>query len=285
MAGTSRLIKLNNKTLVRCCVALKAVYRSKLALIFNTGKFRLNNIQQHLSCCDLCAANVGASYFQEKRLRQALLCQHCINDLPFFKQDIINGNLLNWPTIKQALPNIHFEYLFALSPYIYPFNIWLAQMKYLGRFELANLFASLLYAQWQKTMESTLIPPADLVISVPLHVKKWQVRGYNQAHLIAQDFAQQLALPYEKDVIIRCKHNQSQIGKTGSQRRKNLANAFKLKQGLASHIKHVIIIDDVVTTGTTASEISKLLKSAGVEIVSVVALCLTLPKSKSSTKA
>ncbi|MFQ3208872.1 MAG: ComF family protein [Colwellia sp.] len=241
-----------------------------------------------ISCCDLCGENVGNSVLLDYSLPQALLCQYCINDLPYFNQNLIAGNLLSWPAIHRTLPHIHFDQLFALSPYIYPFNKWLGQIKYLGRFELAHLFGALLCAQWQamllnKVAISIEIRPIDLVISVPLHVKKWQIRGYNQAHLIAKSFAGQLALTYDANVVMRIKNNDSQMGKTGSQRRKNLADAFSLQGKLASHIKHVLIIDDVVTTGTTASEISKLLKQAGVETVTLVAVCLTLPKAKKSS--
>lgn len=238
------------------------------------------DILRNISGCDLCGANVGNSSLLGYSLPQALVCQYCVNDLPYFDQTLLSGNLLSWPAIHRTLPKIHFEQLFALSPYIYPFNKWLAQMKYLGRFELAHLFSALLCAQWQAMAKNTILAPVDLVLSVPLHVKKWQVRGYNQAHLIAKSFAKQLAFPYDSKLVVRIKNNASQMGKTGNQRRKNLANAFVLKRHLAKNIKHVLIIDDVVTTGTTVSEISKLLKQAGVETVTLVTVCLTLPKSK-----
>lgn len=234
---------------------------------------------RNISCCDLCGANVSDSYLLGYSLPQALLCQDCINDLPYFDQALVSGNLLSWPAIHRALPKIHFEQLFALSPYIYPFNKWLAQMKYLGRFELAHLFSALLCAQWRAMAKNNTIAPVDLVLSVPLHVKKWQLRGYNQAHLIAKCFSKQLALPYDSKLVVRITNNTSQMGKTGNQRRKNLANAFELQRNLASDIKHVLIIDDVVTTGTTVSEISKILKQAGVETVTLVTVCLTLPKT------
>jgi len=230
------------------------------------------------SCCDLCGQDVDSSNLLGYSLPQTLLCQHCISDLPYFNQSLVSGNLLSWPAIHRALPKIHFEQLFALSPYIYPFNKWLAQMKYLGRFELANLFSALICAQWQAMKMNQVIAPVDLVLPVPLHVKKWQIRGYNQAHLLAKPIATQLVLPYDDKLLMRVKNNDSQMGKTGSQRRKNLVNAFALQKKLASDIKHVMIIDDVVTTGSTVSEISKLLKQAGAETVTLVTVCLTLPK-------
>lgn len=234
----------------------------------------------HISCCDLCGTNVNSSFLLGYQLKQTLLCQYCISDLPYFDQAFASGNLLTWPAIHRALPNIYFDQLFALSPYLYPFDKWLAQMKYLGRFELAKFFSTLLCAQWLAMQKSQAKTPIDLVISVPLHVKKWQIRGYNQAHLIAKSFASQLSLPYDAGLVVRVKHNASQMGKTGSQRRKNLAKAFALEGKIANHIKHVLIIDDVVTTGTTVSEISKLLKKTGIETVTLVTVCLTLPKTR-----
>lgn len=231
----------------------------------------LNNI----GCCDLCAADVHSSYLLAQPLQQSLICQYCVDDLPYFKQELLCANLLNWPAVYKALPNIHFDKLFALAPYSYPFDTWLAQFKYSGRFELANLFSALLSAQWQSSLMAQ--SHFDLVLSVPLHSKKWQLRGYNQAHLIAQNFAKQLSLPYDADLLIRIKNNDSQMGKTGAQRRKNLRNNFSLKQDISSKVKHVLLIDDVVTTGTTASEISKLLKQAGVQTVTLVTVCLSLP--------
>jgi len=236
----------------------------------------------NISCCDLCGQNIRESYLLDYSLPQTLLCQCCINDLPLFNQKLISGNLLSWPAIYRALPRIHFDQLFALSPYIYPFNKWLGQIKYLGRFELAPLFSALLCAQWQAMAMQKILPPIGLVLSVPLHVKKWQLRGYNQAHLIAKSFAGQLSLPYDASLVIRVKNNDSQMGKTGKQRRKSLANTFALQAKISPSIKHVIIVDDVVTTGTTASEISKLLKKSGVETVTLVTVCLTLPNAKNS---
>ena len=153
------------------------------------------------------------------------------------------------------------------------------QFKYQGRFELASLFASLISQQWQAQRLADKTPPVDLVLSVPLHTSKWQERGYNQAHLIAKPFAKSMQLPYDETALTRIKRNTSQVGQTGSQRRNNLAKSFALTNKLPSNTKHVVLVDDVLTTGSTASEISKLLKHAGVTKITVLTVCLTLPKN------
>ena len=247
-----------------------------------------NKILLSLAQCDLCGNNLYDSTLghntslENIALKQTLICSSCFDDLPLFKQAIIHGDLLNWPSVNRALPNSHFDHLVCLSPYLPPFTRWLPQFKYQGRFELASLFANLLAQQWKTPDLSKLISSVDLVLSVPLHISKWQIRGYNQAHLLAKPFAQHMRLPYDGIALIRTKKNISQVGQAGNQRRNNLANAFALAKELPSNIKHVILVDDVLTTGSTASEISKILKGFGVDKVTVTTVCLTLPHTKIS---
>lgn len=243
-----------------------------------------------LSCCDLCGENVyteessstevttelPAKKQTEPSAEQTLVCSYCLQNLPLFKQDVVYSNLLMWPAIHRGLPKIAFDHLFALSPYLPPFTHWLSQLKYQGRFEVANFFAAILSEQWLKSYQG-VVP--DLIVSVPLHLSKWQTRGYNQAHLIAKPFAEKIQLTYLPNAVIRIKDNSSQMGKTGTQRRKSLKNAFELNHNFTD-IKHVVLLDDVVTTGTTASQISRLLKLAGVKTVTLVTVCLTLPNKQ-----
>lgn len=229
-----------------------------------------------LGQCDLCGGNLVNTI----KSQQTLLCTHCFNDLPLFKQAIIQGDLLNWPAINKALPKTQFDHLICLSPYLPPFTQWLPQLKYQGRFELATSLAHLLAQCWTQQRLLNLTSPVDLVLSVPLHINKWKLRGYNQAHLLAKPFAQHLQLTYDATALIRTQHNISQVGKTGKERRHALTNAFSLAKELPDNTKHVMLVDDVLTTGSTANEISKALKNSGVSTVTVATICLTLPSAK-----
>lgn len=231
---------------------------------------------QALACCDLCDGDVYHAK-ETHPIEQQLLCRHCLADLSLFSMANMQGNLLNWPAINKALPQISFDRLVVAAPYQYPFTYWLKQFKYQGRFELAPFFSALLVHQWM--VENNVTHPVDLVLSVPLHPKKWQVRGYNQAHLIAKFFAEKLQRPYQPSLVSRCKSSRSQVGKTGRERRKSLANAFVITEKIPKEIKHVILIDDVVTTGSTASEITKQLKKSGVQTVTLLTVCLSLPNA------
>lgn len=247
--------------------------------------------------CDICGNSLKKSVlsaqamYQQTMLKQTahqkalplqtLLCSSCLADLPLFKQDILQGDLLNWPAINKALPNSYFDHLICLSPYLPPFTQWLPQLKYQGRFELASLLSNLLAKLFIEELfiKTNFLSSIDLILSVPLHNRKWQIRGYNQAHLLAKPLADYLHLPYDETALMRVKNNISQVGQTGSQRRKNLTNAFKLVKDLPDHSKHIMLVDDVITTGSTVNEISKVLRKAGVNKITVVTVCLSLPKS------
>lgn len=227
-----------------------------------------------LSSCDLCGNQCQV---------HPLLCQHCLKDLPKFNYKLISADLLNWPTINKIIPEQSFDHLHSLSPHTWPYSQWIGSLKYNGRFELAGLLARLLHNSWEKSIDKhninqhQILP--ELVLAVPLHITKWQYRGYNQAHLIAKKFAKHSKIKYRSDLLCRVSDTDTQVGKSGAERRKRLKNAFDITNNAIALPKHVILIDDVVTTGTTVNEVSALLKQNGVEKVTVLSITISLPES------
>lgn len=227
-----------------------------------------------LSCCDLC---------QQTPHEHTLLCRYCEEDLPLFKYEDVSFDLLHWPAIHQLLDKCTFDHLFCLAPYIWPFDIWINQLKYHQRLELIALLSALLQKQWLRykhhpTTNNLTGEEEPVIAAVPLHIDKWQSRGFNQAHLLAKAFAKAINHDYCPNLLSRIKATESQVGKSGKARRKNLSGAFALNAEQLSRIpKHIILIDDVVTTGTTANEICTLLKKHGVQKVTLLCLCIALP--------
>ena len=228
----------------------------------------IGQINKTIACCRLCRQQ--ATVFNN-------LCQTCFNDLPLFNYQVLDGNLLNWPAVSKALPNHQFDYLVCAAPYLWPFDQWLSMFKYHKHYELAHLLAEITAYQWQQQINLGADKEPQVVTSIPLHFNKWQQRGYNQAHLLAKIIAKKLKLPYLPKLINRIKATEQQVGQTGAQRRRNLKGAFALSDKIAALPQHIILVDDVVTTGTTANEICKLLKRQGVETVTLLTVCLTLP--------
>ena len=233
-------------------------------------ELKINTIKAQISQCLLCNGRCQTI---------SLICQYCLADLPYFHKQY--NNLLLWPKVAQHVSHQHIDQLLCLAPYQWPFNVWLNQIKYQNKFELAQLLAQIFIFQHGETL-SLLADNKSVVINMPIHIKRWQERGYNQSHLIVKHLAKQLGLNYQNNLVIRHKATEKQVGKTGVARRKNLKNAFKLNPNVAIKTKlladQVIIFDDVVTTGTTVNELAKLLKQAGVKHIMVIAIALAIEK-------
>ena len=110
------------------------------------------------------------------------------------------------------------------------------------------------------------------VIPVPIHKKKILKRGYNQSALLAREFIKQSnkaeSLFFVDDIIFKTKNTPSQTEcKTRAERLKNIAGSFETRVPELIRGKNLIIIDDVCTTGSTVSEIARLLKKSGARIV------------------
>ena len=247
------------------CSEVKSLFNIKF---YQTLNKTVNRFDLSIACCRLC---------QQQATRFNSLCETCFNDLPLFHYQHLSGNLLNWPAIAKALPKHQFDYLFCSAPYIWPFNHWLTLFKYHNHYELSHLLAQITVYQWQVHSMPDNFSEKSAITSVPLHFKKWRQRGYNQAHLLAKAVARQLSLPYLPTLIERIKETEQQVGQTGAQRRRNLKGAFSLNEKFTELPQHIILIDDVVTTGSTANEICKLLKRQGIETVTLLTVCLTLP--------
>ncbi|MBC6982386.1 ComF family protein [Caulobacter sp. 17J80-11] len=138
------------------------------------------------------------------------------------------------------------------------------QFKHGDRTELAGLFAA-----WLGRSAADLVADADAIVPVPLHPLRLLKRRYNQAAEIARPLAKRAGLEYLPDVLVRGRRTDSQGGKSGSGRRRNVAGAFDVPPAGAKRVKgrRVLLIDDVMTTGATAEACARALLKAGARAV------------------
>ena len=133
-------------------------------------------------------------------------------------------------------------------------------------------------------IETTLLPGLIAVVPVPLHVRKRVQRGFNQSELIARAALKQLGRPERFQMLtgalVRRRETESQIGLTRHQRRENLRGAFVVAEPERLATRDVLLVDDVFTTGTTASECARVLRRAGAHRVWVATVARTLKVSE-----
>ena len=112
----------------------------------------------------------------------------------------------------------------------------------------------------------------DLIIPVPMHRRKERKRGYNQAEIIAKCLSKKLGLPYSSKLIKRAENTPAMSGLTSSERRLNMDNAFCISKSAEDKIKfkRVLLVDDIYTTGSTASACSRVLMERGASEVRVI---------------
>jgi len=119
-----------------------------------------------------------------------------------------------------------------------------------------------------------------LLIPVPLYKGKRRVRGFNQAELIARaamkEDPERSRFQLRTELLLRVRDTHSQIGLTGHQRRENLRGAFAVARAEQVTGREVLLVDDVYTTGATASECARVLRRAGASRVWVATVARTL---------
>ncbi|MCG6121454.1 MAG: ComF family protein [Microvirga sp.] len=141
------------------------------------------------------------------------------------------------------------------------------RLKYNDRAELAEAMGRMM-----TRAGSELLADADLLVPVPLH--RWRLwrRRFNQAAALAAVVARISGTPCDMEALERVRRTRSQVGLTRSQRRDNLQGAFKVPQAARPRLegRRVVVIDDVLTTGSTANAVSRALLRGGAKSVDVL---------------
>jgi len=206
----------------------------------------------------------------------ALLCAPCLAELPALGPACRRCALplpgdpggLCGPCLRRPPP---FEALTAPFAYAPPLDRLLQALKYRGRLELARPLGERLAESWLEAA-----PPPDLLLPVPLHPRRLRRRGFNQALELARSAARRGGIPLAPDLLRRVQDTPPQAALDARARRANVRGAFALAAGLGG-ARRVALVDDVVTTGHTVSELARLLRRAGAEEVQVWAAARALP--------
>lgn len=166
--------------------------------------------------------------------------------------------------------------LLVAGTYAAPLSTAITRFKYQGRAELARCLAQLL----APGLERLALPADAKLVPVPLHARRLASRGYNQAALLAQELANCSRWRCEPRLLLRARETERQVGKSRTLRLTNARGAFELRRQPApgSAPVRVVLVDDVVTTGSTVRACAQALAEGGVQLVAVVALARALSR-------
>ncbi|NVN98164.1 MAG: ComF family protein, partial [Geobacteraceae bacterium] len=141
------------------------------------------------------------------------------------------------------------------------------QFKYSRRVLLRKPLALLATAHLQGFAEEF---SPDLIIPVPLHLKRLKERGFNQAVLLGEIFAKRWGVQLSRNNLQRIRWTEPQVNLGAAERAANVKGAFALIDGAEIHNRRIFLVDDVYTTGSTAKECSRVLKKAGSAEIAVI---------------
>lgn len=200
------------------------------------------------------------------------VCGACLEELPWLKQvcqccglalpENIAADQLCGQCLHQVRP---FNKTFGLFSYQSPVDRLITGLKFHQKLVYAELLGQLLGDYLLKQYDGKALP--ECIIPVPLHQKRLRERGFNQALEIARPIARKLKLPIDLQSCERIRSTVSQTTLPAQKRYANVRNAFLVKSTF--NAKHVAILDDVITTGHTITELANLLRKSGVEKIDV----------------
>ena len=190
-------------------------------------------------------------------------CPRCASPLP---QEMLCGHCLNTPPEQ--------NHSFCLFRYQPPVNRLIADLKYHDKLVLSRFFATQM-AEQLKSRDS--LP--QLLIPIPLHPRRLRERGYNQSLELAKQLSKQLNISVRHDILSRIRDTPPQASLPFSDRKKNMKQAFQLKR--IDIPSHVALVDDVLTTGHTATVAAKSLRQAGVKTIEVWTIARTIKNQNS----
>ncbi len=199
---------------------------------------------------------------------ETVLCMRCIDAMPETNFELHEGNpveKLFWGRlpIRSATAQFYFTKESMMQ-------ILMHQFKYKGNKELGLQLGRLMGEQLIKSSCYT----ADALIPLPLFADKEKRRGYNQATVLCQGMSEVMNIPVLDKIVTRPTHTETQTKKGRIERWKNVEGKFLVTDASAIQHKHVLLVDDVVTTGATLEACGiELLKVNNVQL-SIAALCV-----------
>lgn len=206
----------------------------------------------------------------------ARLCQGCTNGLPRTQHACTLCSEPLPPPNDDHLCGVcqkrgrSFDSCVAALLYLPPVSNMLQQLKYNDNLAFSLPLTNLLADTLQKHYRFEPLP--EVILPVPLHRRRLLKRGYNQSTVLARHLSQHMKIPVHHRLLTRHQATLPQLDLTPDQRRSNVRNTFTCA---VNRYRHVALVDDIVTTGATVEELSRLLKRHGTRTVDVWCIART----------
>ncbi|MVN19977.1 ComF family protein [Mucilaginibacter arboris] len=214
---------------------------------------------------ELCQACAKSLYRNEE-----LICADCLYHLPYTDFHLNADNAV----AQQFWGRVPLEAAAALLYFTKGSRVQnlMHQLKYKNKPEVGVYLGKL---AGKRLLENPIFTSADMIIPVPLHKQKLLKRGYNQSLSFAEGLSEKLSIQAEVDNLVRITGTESQTKKSRTSRYENMKDVFSVKKPEKLADKHILLVDDIITTGATLEACCNvLLEIPGVKI-SLTAIAYT----------
>ena len=233
----------------------------------------LNKIVEFLFPSNLTCIFCGGELEEENKN----ICKNCLKNLPVVEKICLRcgSPISSKADYCLTCKNSQRSFDLARAPFIYKDMICdiIYNFKYNGKKYLAKHLAEFMFKTFKEIEKEIL--NVDIVVPVPLHIKKRKQRGFNQAELLAKELSKMIDSKLDCNGLVREKNTKTQTKLSYLERQENLKDAFVVKNKKDFKGKVVLLVDDVLTTGSTANHCSKVLKEAGAKAVYVLTFATT----------
>jgi len=224
--------------------------------------------------CSICEHVISS------QLSQRSLCPQCINNIipnkpPFCPRcsRYLGQNIKHSLCHECRKHSLHFDFAWSACLYENPLKNLIYAFKYGQKTHYRRCFAQIMIDFVYKY--NLDIHQFDFIAPIPLFSSRLRERGYNQSYLLSAMIAEHFKIPLSTNALIRTRNSQSQTLFDKKERFTNISGAFTIKHPLEIRKKSILIIDDLLTTGATASEAALMLKNAQAKKAAVFTLAIT----------
>lgn len=197
---------------------------------------------------------------------EALICSRCLINMPYTQIRDYKDNLsarLFWGmfNIHHAYSHIYYRHDALSHPLI-------MALKYGHRPDVGWKMGEYISKQ---IIENGFFTGIDAIVPVPLHWIRWIKRGYNQSEQLAKGISRATGIPIRKDIVKRKKYTHSQSKRSATERQANVTGVFKANKTSCTHL---LLVDDVLTTGATIKAMAQAIQAENPSIIfSILTLC------------
>ena len=192
----------------------------------------------------------------------SLFCERCLASLPanagFICSKCGRAIEAEYPVCLECKAHMP-EYDAARSAFRYEGQV----IGLIKKFKTGGRYLAEAFAERMEPVRQKYFADADLLVCVPMTEAARKKRGYNQAALLASALARRCGVAYAPEALVKSRDTAAQKQLSAAERAKNLAGSFRVHERALCRGRHIVIVDDVLTTGATADAVARALRGAG----------------------